>query len=61
MSEELIYRIPKCTSCGKLISPEEKSSKFPCPQCGEAVIWRCEKCRIFIRDYTCPNCGFVGP
>ena len=61
MSEEILYRLPKCTSCGKLILPKELSSKFPCPNCGEAIIWRCEKCRLFVRSYTCPRCGFTGP
>jgi Predicted Zn-ribbon RNA-binding protein with a function in translation len=34
---------------------------FYCPNCGKALIWRCEKCRKQGTPYRCPNCGFVGP
>lgn len=61
MSDELLHMLPKCGCCGKLISPDERSVKFICPRCGEAVIWRSEKCRMFVRHYTCARCGFVGP
>ncbi|MDH5771045.1 MAG: zinc finger domain-containing protein [Candidatus Bathyarchaeota archaeon] len=53
--------MPKCLSCGHVISPDEKSVNFLCPSCGELVIWRCEKCRLFGRLYKCPKCGFTGP
>ncbi len=59
MSE--VYKPPNCTSCNKTIVPYEKSVKFPCPSCGVAIIWRCEKCKNIGRKYVCPNCGFVGP
>ncbi|MCW4053080.1 MAG: zinc finger domain-containing protein [Candidatus Bathyarchaeota archaeon] len=52
---------PICTSCNRTISPGAKATKFTCPDCGEIVIWRCEKCRQFGRYYSCPKCGFKGP
>ncbi|MBL7167462.1 DUF1610 domain-containing protein [Candidatus Bathyarchaeota archaeon] len=50
-----------CISCGKKIAPGESALKFGCPSCGAVTIWRCEKCRLFGREYTCPACGFKGP
>ncbi|HDN17438.1 RNA-binding protein [Candidatus Bathyarchaeota archaeon ex4484_205] len=50
-----------CTSCNKLIGPDERSVRFLCPNCGEVTIWRCEKCRKFVREYVCARCGFRGP
>jgi len=50
-----------CISCGKKVTPEEKAVKFSCPECGGITIWRCEKCRLFGREYHCPKCGFTGP
>ncbi|NQT08511.1 DUF1610 domain-containing protein [Candidatus Bathyarchaeota archaeon] len=53
--------MPSCISCGKRIVPGESTVKFNCPTCGAVRIWRCEKCRLFGREYTCPACGFKGP
>ncbi|MGC8568788.1 MAG: zinc finger domain-containing protein [Nitrososphaeria archaeon] len=53
--------LPVCTSCHKPISPNEKFTRFICPDCGKVTIWRCEKCRVFVRTYKCENCGFEGP
>ncbi|MBS7659548.1 MAG: zinc finger domain-containing protein [Candidatus Bathyarchaeia archaeon] len=53
--------LTSCTSCGKPIPPATKATKFPCPNCGEIIIRRCEKCRNFGRQYKCPKCGFTGP
>ncbi|HEY4699061.1 MAG TPA: zinc finger domain-containing protein [Nitrososphaerales archaeon] len=53
--------LPSCTSCNRPIMPNEKSSKFQCPECGNNILWRCEKCRTFSREYRCVNCGFEGP
>jgi predicted RNA-binding Zn-ribbon protein involved in translation (DUF1610 family) len=53
--------MPLCNWCGKIIAPGEQAIKFPCPGCGEVVIWRCEKCRLFGRSYKCPKCGTKGP
>jgi len=53
--------MPSCISCGKKIAPGEKAVKFQCPACGNVTIWRCERCRLFGREYTCPGCGFKGP
>ncbi|HEX9429355.1 MAG TPA: zinc finger domain-containing protein [Candidatus Bathyarchaeia archaeon] len=53
--------MPSCNWCGRMILPREGAVKFPCPQCGETTIWRCEKCRGFGRPYKCQKCGFSGP
>ena len=53
--------MPSCISCGKKITPGEKDMKFQCPSCGNVTIRRCEKCRLFGREYSCPGCGFKGP
>ncbi|MBI2183925.1 MAG: DUF1610 domain-containing protein [Thaumarchaeota archaeon] len=54
-------QFPACTSCNRPITPGEKAVKFYCPECGEVLIWRCEKCRKFSRSFKCINCGFEGP
>jgi len=54
-------KMPTCNWCGKIISSSEEAVKFPCPNCGGLIIWRCEKCRVFGRPYKCPKCGFMGP
>ncbi|RJS85302.1 DUF1610 domain-containing protein [Candidatus Bathyarchaeota archaeon] len=61
MSESRKLRMPVCTSCNRIIPPDTNATKFPCPNCGQIIIWRCEKCRQFGRQYRCPNCGFTGP
>ncbi|HEY4673615.1 MAG: zinc finger domain-containing protein [Thaumarchaeota archaeon] len=53
--------LPVCSSCNKPVLPGEKAVKFYCPECGESLMWRCEKCRKFSREYKCVNCGFQGP
>ena len=50
-----------CSGCGRLISPDEKSVKFNCPNCGGTTIWRCETCKKFSREYKCIKCDFTGP
>ncbi|MCK4497658.1 RNA-binding protein [Candidatus Bathyarchaeota archaeon] len=52
---------PICTSCNRTIPPGTESLRCNCPNCGEIVIWRCQKCRQFGREYKCPKCGFRGP
>ncbi|HEU4823455.1 MAG TPA: zinc finger domain-containing protein [Nitrososphaeraceae archaeon] len=59
MSKPLV--LPVCTSCGRAIMPNEQCVKFYCPSCGYVVIWRCESCRDFSRQYKCIGCGFEGP
>jgi len=54
-------KMPVCNWCGRVILPDESAVKFPCPSCGEIVVWRCDKCRTFGRPYKCPKCGFTGP
>src|SRR5438552_2459128 len=60
-TEVRTVRMPSCNWCGRMILPREGAVHFPCPQCGEVIIWRCEKCRGFGRPYKCPKCGFTGP
>ncbi|MHA1238684.1 MAG: zinc finger domain-containing protein [Candidatus Odinarchaeia archaeon] len=52
---------PICSCCGHVIAPDEYAVHFSCPNCGEVVIWRCQKCRLFGNQYKCPKCGFEGP
>ncbi|MCD6369470.1 MAG: DUF1610 domain-containing protein [Thermoproteales archaeon] len=53
--------LPTCSSCNRPIPPFERGVNFKCPNCGQATIWRCEKCRKQVNFYTCPSCGFTGP
>ena len=55
------YKQESCTSCGNLIAPGENAVHFPCPNCQDVFLWRCERCRRFARAYNCPKCGFEGP
>ncbi|MGD0256439.1 MAG: zinc finger domain-containing protein [Thermoplasmata archaeon] len=50
----------RCTSCGRAV-PSPGATQFVCPQCGEAVIGRCTRCRDQSVGYACPKCGFEGP
>lgn len=50
----------RCTSCGRAV-PAKGAVQFPCPQCGDAVIGRCARCRDQSVGYVCPKCGFSGP
>jgi len=61
VAEEMKFEIPVCTSCGKEITPREHATHFVCPNCGEAIIWRCESCRVLSVPYKCPKCGWEGP
>ncbi|MHA1792305.1 MAG: zinc finger domain-containing protein [Promethearchaeota archaeon] len=51
----------RCSGCGQLIHPTENAVSFPCPNCGDTQIWRCEKCRRFAHPYTCIKCNATGP
>ena len=35
--------------------------EFVCPSCSKAKIVRCADCRKEMVEYTCLECGFVGP
>ncbi|MGA9171623.1 MAG: zinc finger domain-containing protein, partial [Nitrososphaeraceae archaeon] len=35
--------------------------KYYCPNCSYVLIWRCQSCREFARNYKCIGCGFEGP
>ncbi|MFO8019704.1 MAG: zinc finger domain-containing protein [Promethearchaeia archaeon] len=50
-----------CSGCGRVITPVEDAVNFPCPECGDVMIWRCERCRDMGKSYTCLKCDFVGP
>ncbi len=50
-----------CSSCGRVIPPDDKPVVFLCPNCGKIEILRCSKCRKQSVRYTCPVCGFKGP
>ncbi len=60
MSQKVI-QLPVCVSCNRVIMPNDKCVKFYCPRCAEYLIWRCEYCREFAREYRCDKCGFEGP
>jgi len=49
----------ECISCKQEIPLIDTYVEFPCPEC-DAIIFRCEKCRIFGHAYKC-ECGFEGP
>lgn len=51
----------RCVSCGKRVENEDFWVKFPCPNCAEEEVVRCEKCRRLAVEYKCSKCGFIGP
>ena len=51
----------RCVSCGKRVETESYWVRFPCPECGDEVIIRCERCRRLVNKYKCKKCGFEGP
>ncbi|MHA1340652.1 MAG: zinc finger domain-containing protein [Promethearchaeota archaeon] len=55
------YTQNTCNGCGRNIAPYENSVSFSCPNCGDVIIRRCERCRDFAREYKCQKCGFMGP
>ncbi|MCK4614826.1 MAG: DUF1610 domain-containing protein [Thermoplasmata archaeon] len=50
----------RCSSCGIPIVGSG-FSRFNCPNCGQVQINRCRHCRDQSVNYTCPECGFMGP
>ena len=54
-------KVKYCTSCKKEISDEKGAVEFPCPNCNEVMIIRCEHCRSVAAKYVCHKCGFEGP
>ncbi|MFA5931199.1 MAG: zinc finger domain-containing protein [archaeon] len=48
-----------CTSCNKTVT--NNHVEFKCPNCGKSTIVRCEHCKQVSKEYTCKECGFVGP
>ena len=51
----------KCISTGKSITNDRGSVIFDCPGCGKQKIIRSYGSRQISAQYTCPECGFVGP
>jgi predicted RNA-binding Zn-ribbon protein involved in translation (DUF1610 family) len=49
----------KCTTCNKIVN--EKKTEFKCPGCEKELIIRCDSCKKTAKEYTCKECGFVGP
>jgi len=49
----------KCTSCNKIVTDDK--TEFKCPSCGKETIIRCNSCKMTSKEYTCKECGFVGP
>ncbi len=54
-------KITECSTCGANLASGETFSIFPCPNCGKEIIARCAHCKKLKNNYTCSNCGFVGP
>lgn len=50
-----------CSSCQVECTNLIGTVSFKCPECGKSKIVRCPKCRKTVAQYTCPDCGFVGP
>lgn len=50
-----------CAGCGRVIVPFEDAVSFPCPECGDVMIWRCERCRDMGKTFQCLKCDFIGP
>lgn len=46
---------------GNKIVNEAGSVTLPCPGCGKVEISRSRQARAQSKEYTCPECGFVGP
>lgn len=55
-----IQTFDSCSTCGVRLTGRG-STAFPCPNCGNARIGRCEQCRDQSAKYTCKACGFSGP
>ncbi|MCJ7450831.1 MAG: zinc finger domain-containing protein [Candidatus Nanohaloarchaeota archaeon QJJ-9] len=53
--------VKECTTCGANLEAEDSFVIFPCPDCGEEKIARCERCKKIGNEYECDNCGFTGP
>ena len=43
------------------VANDDGSVQFPCPKCGETNIVRSMHSRQIVVQYTCDECGFVGP
>ncbi|HYB63442.1 MAG TPA: zinc finger domain-containing protein [Thermoplasmata archaeon] len=50
----------KCASCGRSLRGAG-ATQFLCPNCGEAAIGRCSRCRDQSVTFRCPKCAFEGP
>lgn len=55
-----IIRAERCTSCG-IRRVDRGFTSFKCPACSKVIIGRCPECKDQSTNYTCKECGFVGP
>ncbi len=50
-----------CSCCNRPVGSGEIATRFPCPNCGQFEIVRCQTCKKISNTYRCPRCGFEGP
>lgn len=60
MSMSVALSDAKCSSCGLALGGRG-TTHFICPDCAQASIGRCRRCRDQSVLFHCPNCGFEGP
>ncbi|MCX6803422.1 MAG: zinc finger domain-containing protein [Candidatus Diapherotrites archaeon] len=48
-----------CTTCNKVVT--KSHIEFRCPSCSKSLIVRCAHCKENSKEYSCKECGFVGP
>ena len=59
LSAEFGGKIKKCSTLNVEVAKD--FVEFKCPACGKSRIVRSMKARKMGLEYTCPECGFVGP
>ena len=50
-----------CLASNREIKNDVGAVTFKCPQCLKGTIVRSKNAREIVAQYTCPECGFVGP
>ena len=50
-----------CMATKKRVDNDPGAVTFNCPSCGKYEITRSSNARKNALQYTCPQCGFVGP
>ena len=51
--------IKRCSTCNRELINE--FVEFKCPACGKSRMVRCMSCEQNTVNYTCTECGFIGP